>query len=79
MIQIITSENGRGLDSIVLIVKDNPLPQAYRITERELDDLFSPRSLKETLPEGASFLSAKPITLDHRKGGMLVSSRFSNA
>ena len=72
MIQIITSENGRGLDSIVLIVKDIPLPQAYRITEKELDDLFSPRSLKEMLPEGASFLSAKPITLDRREGGMLV-------
>jgi hypothetical protein len=24
------------------------------------------------LPEGASFLSAKPITLDRREGGMLV-------
>lgn len=72
MIQSITSENGRGLDSIVLIVKDIPLPQAYSITEKELDNLFSAQSLKETLPEGASFLSAKPAILDGRKGGMLV-------
>jgi hypothetical protein len=72
VIQILTSENGRGLDSIVLIVKDIPLPQAYSITEKELDDLFSERSLKETLPEGASFISAKPVILDGRKSGMLV-------
>lgn len=72
VIHIMTSENGRGRESLVLIVKEIPLPQAYRITEKELEDLFSPRSLREMLPAGASFLSAKPIALDRRKGGMRV-------
>lgn len=72
VIQLITSENGRGFDSLVLMVKDIPLPAGYKITDEELSDLFTPSSLKETLPEGTLFISAKPIVLDRRKGGMLI-------
>ena len=72
VIQLITSENGRGFNSIVLMVKDIPLPSGYRITEQELNDLFSPQSLKEMIPDGASFVTSKAVVLDRQKGGMIV-------
>ena len=72
VIQFITSENGRGPDSIILMVKDIPLPEGYKGSDEEINDFFTPESLREILPEGSSFISAKPVVLDGRKGGMLV-------
>lgn len=72
VIQLITSENGRGFNSIVLMVKDIPLPPGYRIPEQEMNDLFSPQSLKEMIPDGATFVTSKAVVLDHQKGGLIV-------
>lgn len=41
IIQKFVSENGRGLESIMLVVKDIPLPEDYKPTKRELDEFFS--------------------------------------
>jgi hypothetical protein len=51
VVQIITSKNGRGFDDIALTVKDIPIPQGYKITQAEINDLFTAKSLRETLPE----------------------------
>jgi hypothetical protein len=72
VIKVFTSQNGRGQETILLMVKDIPLPSGYKITEQELDSLFSPQGLKEMIPKGASFISAQPIVLDGKKGGMMV-------
>jgi hypothetical protein len=72
VIKLISSRNGRGLESILLMVKNIPLPSGYKITERELDDFFSPHELKDMVPNGASFISAQSIILDGQKGGMMV-------
>ena len=72
VIKLFTSKNGRGLESILLMVKDIPLPSGYEITDQELDDFFSPQELKLMIPNGASFISAQPIILDNQKGGMMV-------
>jgi hypothetical protein len=72
VIQLIISENGRGLDGIVLMVRDLPLPPGYSMTEQDLNDLFSQRSLKEMVPNGASLVTAKTVVLDNHKGGMIV-------
>lgn len=69
VIQLFTSENGRGLDSIGLMVKDFPQPAN---SDEELTDLFSAESLREMLPDKASFISAKPVVLDRQKGVMLI-------
>jgi hypothetical protein len=72
VIQIITSENGRGRDSIVLTVKDIPLPAGYRISNRERDDFFTESSLKKLAPEGVKLINVKPIVLENLKSGMMV-------
>jgi len=72
-IQTFTSENGRGLEGFLLIVKDIPIPLDYTLTEQDLDDFFVESNLKGMIPEGEKFISAKPIVLDNHKGAMIIS------
>jgi hypothetical protein len=71
VIKVFTSQNGRGRETILLMVKDIPLPSGYKIPKQELDYLFSQQGLKEAVPEGAAFISGQPIVLDGKKGGMV--------
>lgn len=72
IIQKFTSENGRGLEMFLLMVKDIPLPLSYILTEQDLDDFFVESELKEMVPKGAKYVSAKPIVLDKHKGAMII-------
>ncbi len=71
-IQTFTSENGRGLEMFLLMVKDIPLPLDYTLTEQDLDDFFVESELKKMVPEGAKYVSAKTIVLDNHKGAMII-------
>jgi len=71
-IQTFTSENGRGLEMFLLMVKDIPLPLGYTLTEQGLDDFFVESELKKMVPEGAKHVSAKTIVLDNHKGAMII-------
>lgn len=66
------SENGRGLEIIMLMVKDLPLSPGRRVTERELSSFFVESELRQMVPAGGRFISGKQITLDGHKGGMMV-------
>ncbi len=72
VIQLITSQNGRGFENTALMVKDIDLPRGYVVTEEELDDFFSPEEMRDMVPEEATFISAKPVVIDRHKGGMIV-------
>jgi len=72
IIQKFTSENGRGLEMFLLMVKDIPLPLGYTLTKQDLDDFFVESELKEMVPEGARYVSTKPIVLDNHKGAMII-------
>ena len=71
-IQTFTSENGRGLEMFLLMVKDIPLPLGYTLTEQDLDNFFVESELKKMVPEGAKHISAKTIVLDNHKGAMII-------
>lgn len=72
IIQMFTSENGRGLESFGLMVIDIPIPLDYTLTEQDLDDFFVESELKGMIPEGGKFISTKPIVLDKHKGAMII-------
>ncbi len=72
VVQLITSENGRGLDNIILMVRDTQLPPNYKVSAAEVEDLFSESGLKSMLPGQASFVSSQRVTLDSQKGGMVI-------
>ncbi|HWW77753.1 MAG TPA: hypothetical protein VNZ44_20280, partial [Pyrinomonadaceae bacterium] len=72
IIQRFVSENGRGSEMAMLMVKDLPAPPGHKITQADLDDLFSENELRGMVPAGGRLIAAKPIVLDGQKGGMVV-------
>jgi len=66
IIQKFRSENGRGLENFILMVKDLPISPDYTITEQDISEA------KEMVPEGGKLIYAKPIVLDRHKGAMIV-------
>lgn len=72
IIQKFVSENGRGLEAILLMVKDIPLPPGYKVTKKELDDFFSHKELRGMVPTGASyFCKADNIGRAKRRNGYI--------
>lgn len=72
IVQKFVSENGRGLESIMLVVKDIPLPEGYKPTKRELDEFFSDKELRGLAPTGARVISSRSIVLDGQKAGLVI-------
>ena len=66
------SENGHGLETFLIMIKDLPLPAGYVVTPQELDELYTESELKGMIPEGSNFISAKPVVLDNHKGGVIL-------
>jgi hypothetical protein len=71
IIQKFTSDYGSGNQSIMLIVKDMPLPKGYKITKEELNELFTEKETKDMIPYGGKFISFTKMTLDNNIGGMI--------
>lgn len=72
IIQFFKSEYGRNDPSAVIMVQQFTPPKGVKITQREIDQLFSASSLKSYVPDGANVLETKPIVLEGQKGGMSV-------
>jgi len=72
IIQKFTSENGRGLEMFLIMVKDIPLPPGYTLTQKDLDEFFTESELRGMVSDGGKFISAKPIVLDNHKGAMIL-------
>jgi len=72
IIQKFISENGEGEEIILFMVKDVRLPNNYKITQKDLDDFFAETELKQMVPDGGQFISAKKIVIDNITSGELV-------
>lgn len=72
VIQKFVSENGKGQEIILFMVKDLGLPTDYKVTEEELSEFFVESKLKQMIPDGSEFISAKKITLDKQIGGQII-------
>ncbi len=71
IIQKFTSDFGEGSQSIMLGVKEMPLPRGYKFSKQELNDFFTEKEVKDMVPEGGKFISFTKMTLDNNVGGML--------
>lgn len=72
IVQNFRSENGRGFELFSLMVKNIPLPERYVISDQELDEFFTNKSLQKMVPAGGKFIYAKPVILDNNKAGVVV-------
>ena len=66
------SQNGRGFEMIMVIVKSLPLPLGQKLTDKDIEamvaEVATPKELKEMLPDGALSVSGGPLRLDGRPG-----------
>lgn len=65
VVQAWTSENGTGLETILLLVKD---AEGYEPSKREAEELVASGAIKESVPEGATFLAAGNFSIEGRPG-----------
>jgi hypothetical protein len=77
IIQNIQSDNGFGESAIMLMVKDIPQFNGRKLTNKGKALMFAPTVVKNLIPAGKTFISAKPIVLDGQKGAMLVFDEVS--
>ncbi len=71
VIQKFISENGRGLEYLIILIKEIPKQLRAEITETELKDMFgimSPTDVKYFLPDGSTYLSSGRLTLENLPG-----------
>ncbi len=73
VIKTYTSNAGHGDVMCMFIVKDLSLTGGYKLTNKEIKELFQPDELKEFAPDGAKVVEAKYIVLDGEHAGFLVS------
>lgn len=71
IIQKFISDYGSGYHSIMLMVKDNPLPKEYKASKEELNEFFNEKEMKSIIPVEAKFISFTKMTIDNNIGGMV--------
>ncbi|WP_139922147.1 hypothetical protein [Hymenobacter sp. DG01] len=76
IIQKFTSENGNGNYTLMLMIKDLPLPKGYKISNKELLETFSLSNAKSMIPEGGVFISHKRMIIDNQPGMAVESSHI---
>jgi hypothetical protein len=74
IVQKFISNNGKGLEVFLFMVKDLGLPEDYIITKEELNEFFTVNELKQMIPENSDFVSAQKIYLDGQVGGQIIFS-----
>lgn len=71
IVQFFKSQNGYGDETLALQIRELTLPKGLKITQKDIDEMFSPKGLKD-FAEGATIIESKSITLEGQKGGMLL-------
>lgn len=66
-----SSENGRGLEGGVLLIKVLPLPPDYKMSDSEVEEVLDQQALKAMVPPGGRFRAAKRMTLEGLLGAIL--------
>ncbi len=75
IVQKFISENGRGLETVMVQVKPLPADVMSELkSETQLADFFAPSNMKDMIPDGAKFIKSDKIKLDGVQGATLESS-----
>jgi hypothetical protein len=77
VVQFFAAEYGRSDATMGILITPVPTKGA-RVTQREINSMFSPTNIKDLVPEGAVLIESKPITLEGQKGAMLLYDMTAN-
>ncbi len=72
IVQFFEAKYGGEDPAMIVMVRDFPAPVGGRVTQKDIDSLFSIDQLKDFIPDEATLLESKPIVWEGQKGGMWV-------
>ncbi|MDD4107057.1 MAG: hypothetical protein PHX84_03925 [Candidatus Shapirobacteria bacterium] len=63
------SENGRGLEALVILIKDIPsFSVGEKITKEDVLEMLNPIDLKDFLPKGSAYIKSGKLTIENLPG-----------
>lgn len=68
IVQKFVSENGRGLELLLILVKELPLQPGERITEKDVSEMLNPKDIQDFIPDGGTILDSGKLTLENLPG-----------
>lgn len=68
IVQKFVSENGRGLELFLVLIKEMPLQPGEKITEKDILKILNPKDIKDVLPDGSIYLNSGKLTLENLPG-----------
>lgn len=68
IVQKFVSENGKGLESLLILVKEVPLPPGEKITEKDILEILNPKDVQDFIPDGGVYLDSGKLTLENLPG-----------
>ena len=61
---LVTSEGGSGLEICALEIRNISLPTNHIVSDRDIAELFDPKSLSDFMPSGSTYISGSKTSID---------------
>lgn len=68
IVQKFISENGRGLEIFLVLIKDIPSRPGEKITEKDVLEILNPKEINNLLPDGAVHIKSGKLNLENLPG-----------
>ena len=68
IVQKFVSENGRGLELLLILIKEMPLQPGEKITEKDISEILNPKDIQDFIPDGGVYLNSGKLTLENLPG-----------
>ncbi|MFG0453515.1 hypothetical protein [Shewanella algae] len=68
VVQKFVSENGRGLELLIVLIKEIPLQPGEEITEKDVLKISNPKDIQDIIPDGGVHLNSGKLTLENLPG-----------
>ncbi|AKJ63936.1 hypothetical protein [Kiritimatiella glycovorans] len=68
IVQKFVSENGRGLEILLILIKEVPLQPGEKITEKDVLEILNPKDIQDFIPDGGVHLNSGKLTLENLPG-----------
>lgn len=72
------SENGKGLELLIILIKEVPLMPNEKVTQKDVEDLLNPKDIREFLPDGSNYLKSGKLKLENLPGFWIYYNMQSN-
>lgn len=68
IVQKFVSDNGRGLELLLILIIEVPLQPGEKITEKDVLEILNPKDIQDFMPDGGLYLNSGKLTLENLPG-----------